>query len=219
MSARFKVSGKDGWKWHWSSNNIFSVNKLSKIIQADMSTTVGGLNSNFLWSSTLPLKVNIFSWRLINNGIPLRPGLAKRGITLDSMNCSFCDSVEETLDHCFFNCALIELIWRKLWSWWNLSTQRPSNLDSMKVDIYPVNEPNFPRLVFLATCVVALWMIWKWRNRMVFAESSDVERIKAEDLFPHIQRTAALWDKSRKPSITLDLEKWCLNPQEALRVL
>ncbi|KAJ9561424.1 hypothetical protein OSB04_006584 [Centaurea solstitialis] len=73
QSARFKVMGKEGWKWHWSTNGSFLVNNLSKLIQARVLVSTERLFPNSLWSSALPLKVNIFAWRLINNGIPIKP--------------------------------------------------------------------------------------------------------------------------------------------------
>ena len=132
------------------------------------------------------------------------------------MNCVFCDSVVETLDHCFFKCSCIDKVWRKFWSWWNQSALRPSNIDSVKSIIHSALDPKFPRSEFTASCAAALWMIWKWRNRILFAGSSEVDRIKVDDIFPHIQKMVAMWVKNRKPNTRLDLDKWCINPLEAL---
>ncbi|GKF68921.1 RNA-directed DNA polymerase, eukaryota, reverse transcriptase zinc-binding domain protein, partial [Tanacetum coccineum] len=43
----------------------------------------------------------------------------------------------------------------------------------------------------------ALWCIWKWRNKIVNADQSEVVRILDEDLFPAIQRISKVWILAR----------------------
>ena len=40
---------------------------------------------------------------------------------------------------------------------------------------------------FLAVCTVAIWLIWKWRNSILFAEGEEIAKKKKEDIFPAIQ--------------------------------
>nr|GEX75605.1 inactive leucine-rich repeat receptor-like protein kinase CORYNE [Tanacetum cinerariifolium] len=56
------------------------------------------------------------------NRLPTRSNLDLRGISLPSINCPFCEAVNEDLDHCIINCSRVLGIWRKVWSWWNLDS-------------------------------------------------------------------------------------------------
>ncbi|GJT84139.1 hypothetical protein Tco_1058481 [Tanacetum coccineum] len=47
-------------------------------------------------------------------------------------------------------------------------------------------------------CVI--WVIWKWRNRIVNASPDSVDSIKDEDIFPAIQRISKNWINARNKS-------------------
>ncbi|XP_024963001.1 uncharacterized protein LOC112503166, partial [Cynara cardunculus var. scolymus] len=76
----FNTSGEDVWSWNWDKNEIFSVNLMSKILQGAIDTNVNSNDFSF-WSPLIPKKVNIFTWRLLEEAIPVRFNLLKRGIS------------------------------------------------------------------------------------------------------------------------------------------
>lgn len=164
----------------------------------------------------IPIKVNIFFWRMINNGLPLKPSLITRGVQLDSTLCDLCNHEEETLDHCFFRCTHTQGLWRKLWAWWGLSTSRFVSLEALQTNSLFSNGPKNKRNVFNSVCWVALWAIWTKRNKIWHANEEDQITIKEEDLFPAIQRLAALWISSRRRNLKIAWENWISNPLQAI---
>nr|GFC62721.1 reverse transcriptase domain, reverse transcriptase zinc-binding domain protein [Tanacetum cinerariifolium] len=51
---------------------------------------------NIRWNNSIPIKINIHSWRLSNNRLPTRINLDAQGIDLHSVRCPICDEDMET---------------------------------------------------------------------------------------------------------------------------
>jgi len=58
---------------------------------------------SFLWLKAVPLKVNLFVWRLVMNRHPTKDNLYKRdAIDASQLTCAaLCDELED-IDHLFF---------------------------------------------------------------------------------------------------------------------
>ncbi|KAJ9553924.1 hypothetical protein OSB04_017969 [Centaurea solstitialis] len=211
-SAPFKSSGIDNWHWKWDDKGLFSVKKLSEIIQMKTFPS-SSLPLVTYWSRFLPRKVNVFIWRLRHNALPTKENLEKRGINIasSSLSCVFCDSHVETLDHCFFGCRLVEPVWRKIWAWWGLSSSRPSTVDNFVSSASFSANQRFPNGIFKDVCYIALWSIWRWRNSIWKADEANAIKARAEDVFPGIMRQSALWISSRRTR-PLILDSWSSCP-------
>nr|GEU45250.1 reverse transcriptase domain, reverse transcriptase zinc-binding domain protein [Tanacetum cinerariifolium] len=93
-------------------------------------------------------------------------------------------------DHCIGNHhywnSWIPRKW-KVWSWWNLDSPVvfPSFLisDIARGNIYLMGNLNTGKIL-QGVFQIALWAVWKWRNRIVNAPSDSISKIKDEDIFP-----------------------------------
>ena len=121
-------------------------------------------------------------------------------------------SQEETLDHCLFDCHIIQRIWRKFWTWWSLSGPRFTFFVSFKSNSYFSADSSPRKLVFQAVCTMLLWLIWHWRNKLCHVKQEDSQRKKEEDIFLSVQRLSALWIGNRKPNLKLSMERWIQAP-------
>nr|GEY85321.1 RNA-directed DNA polymerase, eukaryota [Tanacetum cinerariifolium] len=72
------------------------------------------------WVKVIPIKVNIFAWKMFLNRLPTRSNLAKRNVVIESESCSLCDSAQEDVTHVFFSCTLVNDLTRLICRWWNL---------------------------------------------------------------------------------------------------
>ncbi|GKA39100.1 RNA-directed DNA polymerase, eukaryota [Tanacetum coccineum] len=79
------------------------------------------------WSKVIPIKLNIFMWRLALDKLPTRNNLAKRGIIAPCLLCPICHMDIESRDHLFFRCPMALDLIRLFSRWWSL--QIPSLLD------------------------------------------------------------------------------------------
>nr|GEX34475.1 DNA-directed DNA polymerase [Tanacetum cinerariifolium] len=65
------------------------------------------------WVKQIPIKVNIFAWRVFLDRLPSKMNLLRRGITLNSLLCHSCNTAEEEVSHSFFTCHMAIDIFRK----------------------------------------------------------------------------------------------------------
>ena len=86
--------------------------------------------SSTRWNRFVPIKVNVFAWRLGLNKTPTRANLDKRGIDIHSLLCPVYDLVAESVGHLFFFCQMAREIWKQIGRWWGLDIPEfNSNLD------------------------------------------------------------------------------------------
>ena len=78
-----------------------SIKEMTSIIQNKILANTNA-NPDFKWIKLLPIKTNVFLWRLFNNGLPTRMNLAARTIRVPYSSCVLCSSDPEVEDHCFF---------------------------------------------------------------------------------------------------------------------
>ena len=181
-SLRFKATGSDSWHWLWGSSGCFSVKEMTYIIQNKiLANTIA--NPDFKWIKLLPIKINVFLWRLFNNGLPTRMNLAVRNIQVPSSSCVFCSSDPEVEDHCFFRCSKLASLWKKVASWWDIMGIPFDSVGSFGRNSLFSPSTNQLNRVFAAISSVVVWAIWGWRNRLVFAKQEELHKFQNEDLF------------------------------------
>ncbi|GKA78947.1 putative ribonuclease H-like domain-containing protein, partial [Tanacetum coccineum] len=67
----------------------------------------------------VPIKINIFAWKVCLDKLPTRLNLSLRGIDIPSIVCPNCSLAGESCSHLFFSCSMARLLWRKVARWWD----------------------------------------------------------------------------------------------------
>ena len=63
--------------------------------------------------------------------------------------------------------------------------------------------------LFHAVCLSFLWHIWRWRNRILHAQTESEETsIRHEDIFPSLLRMSFLWTSNRASSNRFMWDNW-----------
>ncbi|GKD02120.1 RNA-directed DNA polymerase, eukaryota, reverse transcriptase zinc-binding domain protein [Tanacetum coccineum] len=208
------LNGPDRWEWDCNNSGLFRTKTLCKNIQVAL-LNHASMSNPHKWNSWIPRKVNIFVWRAACDRLPTRINLLLRGVTLPSSSCPICNLDKETIDHCIVHCSRISQLWRKVWAWWNLD---PSLIfpsfsigDWASGNIASLGCPRIKKIMHGVFCC-AIWCIWKWRNKIVNAEQSEVARIMDEDLFPAIQRISKTWISARCKERDTNWSCWTQRP-------
>nr|GEX89879.1 RNA-directed DNA polymerase, eukaryota, reverse transcriptase zinc-binding domain protein [Tanacetum cinerariifolium] len=112
-------------KWLLGASADFSVASVRSLVD---SHTLETDNVATRWNRSIPIKVNVFLWRLKLNKIPSRVNLDRRGIEVGSIICSSCLDDIETVNHSFFNCGMAKDLWALLAKWWELDISVCGNI-------------------------------------------------------------------------------------------
>ncbi|GKC30997.1 RNA-directed DNA polymerase, eukaryota [Tanacetum coccineum] len=107
----------DRWSWSLEGSGVFSVKSSRNLIddkflpKADVPTR---------WINVLPIKVNVFAWKVFLDKLPTRSNLSLRGVDIPSINCPICNLAVESSSHIFFSCPVARKVWRIFLLWWEL---------------------------------------------------------------------------------------------------
>ncbi|GKC25623.1 RNA-directed DNA polymerase, eukaryota [Tanacetum coccineum] len=98
----------DRWSWSLEGSGVFSVKSSRNLIddkflpKADVPTR---------WINVLPIKVNVFAWKVFLDKLLTRSNLSLRGVDIPSINCPICNLAVESSSHIFFSCPVARKVW------------------------------------------------------------------------------------------------------------
>lgn len=72
------------------------------------------------WVKVIPIKINVFAWKVSLDRLPTRENLAQRGVSVPSLSCPNCNNGQEHLGHILFSCDIASSVSRMICRWWNL---------------------------------------------------------------------------------------------------
>ncbi|GKB14876.1 RNA-directed DNA polymerase, eukaryota, partial [Tanacetum coccineum] len=145
------------------------------------------------WIKYVPIKLNVFAWKVHLNRLPTRVNLQHRGVLVSDPSCPICHSEDEDLAHLFFRCSLVTDIVRLVCRWWNIAW---ASIDSYSNWLHWFNAIRLsPKVKDLLEGVfyITWWSIWRFRNQVLF--SSLVPR--KDVLFDDIVSRSFTWCRSR----------------------
>nr|GEU80058.1 RNA-directed DNA polymerase, eukaryota, reverse transcriptase zinc-binding domain protein [Tanacetum cinerariifolium] len=115
----------DSWVWSRGSSTMFTVASARDLVENSL---LSADNVATRWLRHLPVKINVFLWRLSINRLPSRVNLDRKGIEVDSLLCPICRLDVETVNHLFFNCDMAKDLWALVAKWWELDVPLCSNI-------------------------------------------------------------------------------------------
>nr|GEX24009.1 hypothetical protein [Tanacetum cinerariifolium] len=74
------------------------------------------------WVKSIPIKINVFAWRVSLDRLPSRVNLIRRGIQVPCPDCPICTAVDEDISHLLFRCPMASDINRLICRWTSLKT-------------------------------------------------------------------------------------------------
>lgn len=121
---------RDRWCWCIEGSGEFSVASARKFIDSKILVTD---QSSTRWNKLVPIKVNVFMWRLGLNKVPTTDNLDKRGIDVHFLLCPICELKVESVDHLFFVCQMARDIWKKIGQWWGVDIPKLNTISELNV--------------------------------------------------------------------------------------
>nr|GEV36499.1 RNA-directed DNA polymerase, eukaryota, reverse transcriptase zinc-binding domain protein [Tanacetum cinerariifolium] len=150
-------------------------------------------NLNYRWNKYVPIKVNILVWKILNNSLPTKFNISRRGILIDSIICPNCDVGVETVGHLFFSCSMSRDIFNLIARWWKLSIENFDCYDEWLEWIDSIRMSKKTKIMMEAIFYTSWWMIWWFRNSKIFKEKAP----KKACFFDELQSKSFMWCRFR----------------------
>ncbi|GJU42599.1 RNA-directed DNA polymerase, eukaryota, reverse transcriptase zinc-binding domain protein [Tanacetum coccineum] len=97
----------DTWQWLLDVSPGYSVASVRSLVDA---RTLEVDSNATRWIRCIPIKVNVFWWRLSLNRLPSRVILDRKGIDVGSLLCPICQEEVESVNHIFFSCEMAKAL-------------------------------------------------------------------------------------------------------------
>nr|GEW49471.1 RNA-directed DNA polymerase, eukaryota [Tanacetum cinerariifolium] len=176
-------NSNDRWVWSLESSGEFSVKTARSYIDDFFLPSVGDPSR---WIKIVPIKINIFAWKVRLDRLPTRINLSLRGIDLPSIICPICCCTRETCSHLLFTCNVARQILCKVTRWWELDIPEfHSYEDWLAWLAWLISLRLSKRLkeVLEGVFYVMWWVIWKFCNQVLFGSSQPRLELLYDEIF------------------------------------
>ncbi|GAU49521.1 hypothetical protein TSUD_407540 [Trifolium subterraneum] len=117
LNLSLQAQSSDRWQWQPDADEGYTVRGAYQLLTSQASATMDDADK-LIWHSQVPLKVSIFSWRLLRDRLPTKTNLVARGILFPVVH--FCVSgceAAESAHHLFISCSTFGSLWTLVYSW------------------------------------------------------------------------------------------------------
>nr|GEX03083.1 RNA-directed DNA polymerase, eukaryota [Tanacetum cinerariifolium] len=128
------------------------------------------------WVKQIPIKINIFAWRVFLDRLPSKMNLSRRGIMVNSLLCRTCNSSDEDVSHSLFSCPLAVDISRLVCRWWDVVWMPYSSYSEWLSWFKSIRMGSKIKGLF------SWWCIWSFRNQMIFSPSKPRKAVIFDDI-------------------------------------
>ncbi|GKV45602.1 hypothetical protein SLEP1_g52666 [Rubroshorea leprosula] len=114
----------DVWEWIHSNNGVYTTRSAYKALTMELKREQLGVTLQKVWNAMVPNKVSAFSWQLLQDKIPTKANLLKRGIiqNMEDCKCEFCGHQIEETSHIFTHYKVAYYLWNACFRWWGFRT-------------------------------------------------------------------------------------------------
>ncbi|GAU48354.1 hypothetical protein TSUD_267790 [Trifolium subterraneum] len=206
----------DRWVWKLHTSQRYSVKSAYSFITAIGSTHNERVDC-FMWRKSVPLKVDIFVWRLFLNRLPTKDNLHKRGvIDTSQLSCATtCGKVEDN-DHLFFQCDVYGCLWLLVSKWLRFESVFHGNIGFHSYQFRGFGGVSkCYRIAFTIIWISVLYIIWKDRNKRIFTPGADTLETMAEK----VKSQTYWWLKLCYVLFDFDYSQWRQNPLACFHAL
>ncbi|GKB19423.1 RNA-directed DNA polymerase, eukaryota [Tanacetum coccineum] len=194
----------DRWVWSLEATCEFSVKSVRQLIDDSILPKEEVATR---WVKVMPIKINVFAWRVRLDKLPTRLNLSLKGIDISTIVCPLCHASVESGSHIFFSCPMARHLWRKLMRWWELEDIDLASYDDWLLWLNSSRLSKRLKEILEGVCYVKWWLIWRFRNQLLFGATNP----RRELLFDDLVQISFNWCSNRCNS-KLNWVTWMKNP-------
>ncbi|KAL4591545.1 hypothetical protein LXL04_004514 [Taraxacum kok-saghyz] len=195
----------DKWRWELNGSLEFSVAAIRAHL--DASTLPTGASPT-RWNRFVPIKINVFAWRVAFNRLPTRLNLEQKCIDVDTIMCPVCQREVESLAHILFKCEVAFAVWGRVANSYYAYMPVFDSFGEMTQWVDAQSNTNDRRAKVDVVCCTAMWVLWKFRNGMVFGDPKS----KRDMLFDSIVSFSFNWFCNRNSKHSRNWNAWMICP-------
>ncbi|GJV88518.1 RNA-directed DNA polymerase, eukaryota [Tanacetum coccineum] len=117
ISSTLLSNVEDRWVWNLNGSGLFRVSDIRNLVDE---TFLPKDEVATRWIKYIPIKINIFAWKVRLDRLPTRLNLVHRGVQVTSLACPVCSTSHENTSHILFSCSMASDIARLISRWWDL---------------------------------------------------------------------------------------------------
>ncbi|GJR30321.1 RNA-directed DNA polymerase, eukaryota, reverse transcriptase zinc-binding domain protein [Tanacetum coccineum] len=194
----------DRWKWLLESSGDFSVASVRKMLDDKMLPHV---ITKTRWIKSVHIKVNVLAWEVKTDSLPTRLNISRRGMAIDSITCSICDSGVESSSHLFFKCHMVRDIIRKITRWWDVTYIESDSYEDWLNWLVHLRLDSKHKQVLEGVFYVMWWYVCSYRNKYIFEAESPPRSMMFEDIVSR----SFYWCRNRCKAL-FSWNDWLKNP-------
>ncbi|GJW35102.1 RNA-directed DNA polymerase, eukaryota, partial [Tanacetum coccineum] len=197
-------NSEDRWVWDLNGDGIFRVKDVRNLLDE---TFLPKADTPTRWIKCIPIKVNVFVWKALQDRLPTRSNLVRRNILIDSLSCPICDGEPEDSSHLFFRCCLARDVTRLVCRWWDLDFHSFNSYIDWQGWFKQLRLGAKSKEVLEGVFYVSWWSLWNFRNHLLFADSNP----RKDAIFDEIVLRSFNWCLARG-NRTLNWVSWLQHP-------
>ncbi|GKU93781.1 hypothetical protein SLEP1_g7347 [Rubroshorea leprosula] len=215
QGTKLKQGEDDCYEWKHDPIGKYSVRSAYNLLNQKQDGSPDH-KYKLIWDSKILLKISAFAWRALQNRIPTKENLLKRGMIEETTGtkCTLCGEKIETASHILFSCLVSWKVWCLCYDWWGIKTATQEDGWNHLRQHMGLISIGRTKQAWSTIWFFSVWSIWLWRNALIF--KGETQRI--EQVIDHIKAHSYTWIKAR---LTPDLPHsiWFNSPKEACRIL
>nr|GEU89845.1 RNA-directed DNA polymerase, eukaryota [Tanacetum cinerariifolium] len=138
------ANAEDRWYWDLNGSGAFYAKDVLNLLDESF---LPKDNIATRWIKFIPIKINVFAWKVYLDRLPTRLNLLHRGVHVPSLSCPIYSAAPEDTSHLLFSCGMASDVVRLVCRWNHLlfATQKPRKDvifdDIVGFDIYGLHIP------------------------------------------------------------------------------
>ncbi|GKA13730.1 RNA-directed DNA polymerase, eukaryota [Tanacetum coccineum] len=197
-------NSEDRWVWDLNGDGVFRVKDVRNLLDE---TFLPKADTPTRWIKCIPIKVNVFVWKALQDRLPTRSNLVRRNILIDSLSCPICDGEPEDSSHLFFRCCLARDVTRLVCRWWDLDFHSFNSYTDWQGWFKQLRLGAKSKEVLEGVFYVSWWSLWNFWNHLLFADSNP----RKDVIFDEIVLRSFNWCLARG-NRTLNWVSWLQHP-------
>ncbi|GKB38202.1 RNA-directed DNA polymerase, eukaryota, reverse transcriptase zinc-binding domain protein [Tanacetum coccineum] len=167
------------WIWSLDGTGKFSTESVRKLLDDKRLPKV---SSKTRWIKPIPIKVNVFAWKVGLNKLPTRLNLSMRGLEIGSISCPICDAHVESTSHLFFSCSTVKDVLCKISLWWDIVIPEVDSYDQWLNWFLSLHIRSNSKTILKGIFYITWWHVWNFGNKTLFDSTPPIKAVIYDDI-------------------------------------